>query len=503
MDERAYRVIQESFYSNLNGTTPFEIGVLVTVPLVSVLLRNVLILWLFRSALYPSLWTNYIIDFVTLIAPFIMCCTVWSEHVQVILTIVLSIVIGLLVTGDSGGSRRSKELTYTLSECLNHRVKGKRPFVSYFRAYALIVTAIVILAVDFVIYPRKFAKTETYGTGFMDIGVGGFVISNAVVSPEARGNYKEIRGIRNAVLYLLKSIKSTSPLLILGFGRLISVKASDYHEHISEYGVHWNFFFTLAAVRVMSTLCLTFISHKLSLVISCVVAIGYQYCLTNLGLEDMVLHGSDGNNTRVGFLNANREGIFSTLGYMAIYFAGVQLGMFLFKNRSTIQDWCQAFLWLLLLDIILWLSLMISTENIQPVSRRMANLPFIIWTFAYSVQLFTGFLMVDIITMVSMEMGFIPSINCGDRGHKQSQSKDSEITAVSFVESKYCLIGAINRNQLLFFLLSNVMTGVINMNIQTILQPTQVGLVVIFCYMFILSFVHVLLHASNITTKVW
>lgn len=40
------------------------------------------------------------------------------------------------------------------------------------------------------------------------------------------------------------------PLLVLGFSRVASVKLSDYAEHVSEYGVHWNYFFTLAAVSI-------------------------------------------------------------------------------------------------------------------------------------------------------------------------------------------------------------------------------------------------------------
>ena len=49
---------------------------------------------------------------------------------------------------------------------------------------------------------------------------------------------------------VLKEFRSTLPLWVLGLCRLVAVKGIDYHEHVSEYGVHWNFFFTLAAVRV-------------------------------------------------------------------------------------------------------------------------------------------------------------------------------------------------------------------------------------------------------------
>lgn len=69
----------------------------------------------------------------------------------------------------------------------NTAVSGKRPFITNFRAFVNVAAAISILAVDFTIFPRRFCKAETFGTGLMDIGVGSFVISNAIVSAEARG----------------------------------------------------------------------------------------------------------------------------------------------------------------------------------------------------------------------------------------------------------------------------------------------------------------------------
>ena len=37
----------------------------------------------------------------------------------------------------------------------------------------------------------------------------------------------------------------------MGFLRLLSVKSTNYVEHASEYGIHWNFLFTVAAVKVI------------------------------------------------------------------------------------------------------------------------------------------------------------------------------------------------------------------------------------------------------------
>ena len=47
-----------------------------------------------------------------------------------------------------------------------------------------------------------------------------------------------------------RSIISSTPLVVLGIMRIISLKFTDYQEHASEYGIYWNFFFTLAVVKV-------------------------------------------------------------------------------------------------------------------------------------------------------------------------------------------------------------------------------------------------------------
>ncbi len=60
----------------------------------------------------------------------------------------------------------------------------------FHRGYVLVVTCIAILAVDFPVFPARFAKTEVYGYGLMDMGLGLFLIANALTSADVRHDDK-------------------------------------------------------------------------------------------------------------------------------------------------------------------------------------------------------------------------------------------------------------------------------------------------------------------------
>lgn len=47
-----------------------------------------------------------------------------------------------------------------------------------------------------------------------------------------------------------KCMMSSIPLFILGIIRLVVTTAVGYHKVVPEYGIHWNFFFTLSFTKV-------------------------------------------------------------------------------------------------------------------------------------------------------------------------------------------------------------------------------------------------------------
>eukprot|EP01048_Picozoa_sp_COSAG05_P005161 COSAG05_NODE_300_length_11883_cov_12.913357_4_plen_196_part_00 len=162
-------------------------------------------------------------------------------------------------------------------------------FVTAFRSATMLTTCVCILAVDFHVFPRRFAKVETYGTGIMDIGVGAFVFANGLVSREARAP----AGLRPGTASLgslpsraKNALRAVGPCLVLGLGRLASLKATDYPEHVSEYGLHWNFFFSLAAVSLLTSLACPPPKWRLPLAVALLV--GHHLALTRAGLESYI-----------------------------------------------------------------------------------------------------------------------------------------------------------------------------------------------------------------------
>ena len=140
----------------------------------------------------------------------------------------------------------------------------------------------------------------------MDVGVGCFVFAQGVMS----GHRLAAAGVPGWREFQ-RAVRASVPLWILGSVRLFLVKATDYQEHVSEYGVHWNFFYTLAVLPVGVCVGLMLFWRVVPdfAFVAAVIALGYEAVLRFGGLQRWVLEAP-----RVSLLSANKEGLCSLFG---------------------------------------------------------------------------------------------------------------------------------------------------------------------------------------------
>lgn len=491
------RELKEAFVSNLNGTSLGEVALgSFLAPLCLINRSLVLILYHQTKGSLPlalSPLSHLLLDFSMLILPLVLSCTLLSDifH-QVIISLACFSGCMLWYIYSHSPARRPQN---TGSAFLQSRVQCSQvPFLTAFRVLVNVKTVISILAVDFSIFPRRYAKTETYGTGVMDFGVGAYVFANALVCPEARR--KTITGSK--MNYVWKQILSVWPLIVLGMGRLVSIKMTSYHEHVSEYGVHWNFFFTLAIVRVVASVLLAVFPVSQSWVMALLIGGLYQFTLETTELKSFMIH----NNDRAkDFLHANKEGIFSVAGYVAIYMAGVQVGLYVMQPRSHVREWLRVMCNLLLGSFVLYVALYTCLTLVEPVSRRLANLPFCLWNIAQSMFFMSCLGTADIVLLFFKRRSGCHVVPLSwDLDKKQL---DSDFDRKKSEMERLCLFQAVSRNQLLFFLFANLMTGLTNYLVDTLGSGSLFSLCVLISYMFTNCFVIYVLHLCGITVKFW
>ncbi|NXA80807.1 PIGW protein, partial [Thryothorus ludovicianus] len=497
--------LKEAFISNLNGTSLLEISAGLSLPPLCLLCRGLLLIlhYLHHGKPVSSRKYSLLLDFLVLVSPLLFSCTVLSSIIFFIPVILAAFCAGIF---SKIYSRREREARAPFEQIVKEFQKARLdpeciPAITVFRVYVNVLTSISILAVDFPQYPRRYAKAETYGTGVMDLGVGAFIFGNALVCPEVR---QESHRTQPRFSSLARQVSSVWPLLFLGVGRLLSVKSIEYHEHTSEYGVHWNFFFTLALVRLAASLLLAILPKQKAWLMALALAGFYQLLLSTTSLKTFILHGSDGRGSRLGFLDANREGLLSLFGYLAVYLASVQVGLWLLQRPSSVRGWLGALGGLALAVLLLSVVLQLCQACTEPVSRRLANLPFCLWVLAHCLLLLGFFVLADLALVFAKLLVRGSSVPCCWKVRQAPDSREKHGgEARRDRPSQLCLISAINKNQLLFFLLANVMTGAVNILIDTIHSKAAFTLCILHLYMFFNCLIMYILHARNIVLKFW
>ncbi|XP_026289347.1 uncharacterized protein LOC113214250 [Frankliniella occidentalis] len=477
MKDLNYKLFHESLTSNNNGTTAIE-STLVIIPSII----SVYILTLIRSlqdskkeTVTRSYWSQFFLEFFIIIMPSIMCFTILADHLVIVYGALFLIGIVLLL--------KNHVLKTMLTSCFGEiQWKTHRDIVSYrsdplhrsyitnFRAITNMLTVLCILAVDFHIFPRRFAKTETFGYGVMDFGVGLFIVGNALVHPEAQFKV----GPR-----IWKTALQCIPLIFLGIGRLILTNQVEYHEHVTEYGQHWNFFFTLAVTKLACSIILKTVkgSTNVYFFFTILMICSYETVL-QCGLQKWIL----GNAPRLDLVSANREGLASIVGYVALYFGGVSLGRILrrFDTLNPVKNLRLAKI-LVSISTICWI-VTYTCDKTFGISRRLANCGYLFWMISFTTTVLACLLVIECFSL------YLKYVNVFS---KRSQPNPN----VAFVPN---LLAAINFNGLTFFLLANLFTGIINLKLKTFNLNPVTSLIILILYMLLNCMTVSVLHHKKI-----
>jgi phosphatidylinositol glycan class W len=430
---------KEAFVSGLDGTTPQELLLICsTVPIG---------LWLFQFLPTDNRWKAVLSEALAFWIPMILCQTnylyPWGAGylgMQVLAASACEIMRAISVSTAS-----------SLPEVLT-RDGDDSNFLGYmavYRAALMYLTFVAILAVDFHVFPRRFVKTEETGYSLMDLGAASFVVAAGLVSSRARSssfNKQQQKQPHNIWQRLYKYAARMLPLVFMGSLRLVTHKELEYQEHVSEYGVHWNFFYTLAMLVPVAALL-----PGPGWILPTIMATAYQYALSAKGLQEWVLQAPRScrleysDSLLCNLFVANREGVLGCIGYGALYLISEWIGYrFVWNDESS---WTRRHGLLACAGglVVLWQLLITWTEI--PVSRRTTNTIFTVWALVVNV------LQLAAIRYAWMRGGKVPGV-----------------------------LVAVNRHGLLTFILANLLTGAVNLLINTLEISDFMALVILFGY---------------------
>lgn len=470
---------KELFVSGLAGGPLPEIYAVVLVAVASVVAHTALKrLVLPKLAVLRAQPLAFVAEFCLDILVPLQAITVYSGRLHLLYGAMTVITLGALAFSAVGRTRQKQPQP---KQAQKQPLLAPRPFLTAYRGHMLILTNLCILAVDFHLFPRRLAKVETWGTSLMDMGVGMFVFSMGLVN--ARSLVKQALAPAEQRLYfgvLAQNTKKALPVLALGLIRLVSVKSLEYQEHVTEYGVHWNFFMTLGLLPIVLAVLDPLFRAVPRCGVALLVAVCYEFALSYLGLSTFVL---DESNRAWNIVTLNKEGVCSFFGYLSIFIFGQSFGLFVLTSQKTPNNLihfkssgparkhltvstvrglviCLA----VYLVLFAWAKDSVYCGN---VSRRLANLPYVLWVVSFSAVLLLCLAVSEAV------MGPCESV----------------------------ILSAINRNGLAIFLAANLSTGLINMSVDTLRASNQTAYLILVGYACIWVFLAVFLDHRQISIK--
>ncbi|KAI0736482.1 GWT1-domain-containing protein [Fomitopsis betulina] len=524
-----YKTSKEAFVSGMTGSSIGHINMLSLAALSSVALHSAL-----RTRLSSHRTELFALDMLTLVLPLLLTITLYAGSPGTLNTMLLIPTAFLLLIPrreagmplpstlrsrpSSSPLRNSSQSPENIQEPSSKALIPQLPALTTYRAHMLLLTFLCILAVDFPVFPRMLAKCETYGASLMDIGVGSFIFSQGIVS--AIPLVKDPASLRQPLMpKVLRTARKCAPLLLLGIIRTLSVKGVEYPEHQTEYGTHWNFFFTIALIPMLEAALHPLMFYQPVWVIGFTIALIQQFALSH-GLMDYV-----SSAPRANILSHNKEGIVSLPGYLAVHLLGLSTGTLILpptptyfskrlreltgmrprrahdsdsesddsdagprpraspaparrENDKTATYLCgYAALW--------WAFLGASQlANVGGgISRRVVNLPYVFWIAAYNVSFVLGYLCLDLAFFASplSRSTYSPYSKLKVQPDPAALRRNERFAVAGDVAAPP-LLEAINKNGLVLFLLANLATGIVNLSMKTMYASNTVAMGVLSLY---------------------
>ena len=201
----------------------------------------------------------------------------------------------------------------------------------------------------------------------------------------------------------------------------------------------------------------------------------YQYALSRWSLIDWVHSDERGP----GLLSANKEGLASLAGYWALQLLGVALGRVLAgigaqqergrgstRSASGFGAGYRAAAQQVVMTAGLWLAYWAAAAYLQPVSRRACNASYVLWILALT-----------------------------------SQSIFLCWAALRVTPVQPLLVAAIAGNTLPVFLAANLLTGAVNMGLDTLAASNRAAVATVALYMALVCLAAVALPRRAISKK--
>ncbi|CAI4221335.1 unnamed protein product [Auanema sp. JU1783] len=453
----------------MEGSHQGELFMIMTIVCLSLLLRNITIPWIFLGkkfyATNSSYWFKFSLDFGFLVLPSLLSVTLFSSSlVFIIICLIVCLVTMLVFVFCEYLMSLDRVPWRTVMNKIVDEHYGPTTFITYFRGMMLILVSIAILAVDFPLFPERFHKTEHYGHSLMDIGVSAFVVSASMSSRLKTSSMIEGKELRQkSKWWWLKSSYFVLPLI--GLTRTVVVSFLGYHQPVTEYGVHWNFFYTIAILRIVSKL----FPSKYPLVFAIIFGVLHQFILVR-GLEEFILFDE---NKREDFFYANIEGIGSLLGYITLHFASRVVADFIAGTGIRVKSWLECCLRLFSIAGFFLCLQAFSEWTFGLPSRRVTNITYILSQLSLLIFSLASCLVVQMFSMVTWAAN-APHFSTDDN---------------PFCGILPCLCDSVNKNGLIFFLLANLLTGAVNIVLDTKSINDTTAFLILFSYILLLCIV--------------